>query len=75
MKVIYSCKGCEDRYPGCHDHCYKYIEEKALRDKEKKEAKLKKEYANYHADRYDGTMSRLALGKRAYAGYDNLGRK
>ena len=42
MKVIYSCKGCEDRYPGCHDHCYKYIEEKALRDKEKKEAKLKK---------------------------------
>lgn len=75
MKVIYSCKGCEDRYPGCHDHCEKYIEEKAICDKKKKEAKLKKEYSHYHADRYDETMSRLALGKRAYAGYDNLGRK
>ena len=26
---ISPCKGCEERYPGCHDHCEKYAKWKA----------------------------------------------
>jgi hypothetical protein len=26
------CKGCPDRYPGCHDHCPRYAEYKAERE-------------------------------------------
>lgn len=27
--MIFSCKGCGNRYPGCHDKCEKYKAEKA----------------------------------------------
>ena len=34
-----SCKGCvaPKRYPGCHDHCPEYIEEKEKHEKRKTE--------------------------------------
>ena len=38
------CYGCvaPKRYPGCHDHCPEYIEQKAQNDKDREEAMRKK---------------------------------
>ena len=33
------CKGCSDRYLGCHDHCRKYLDDKERRLKEMAEFK------------------------------------
>lgn len=33
---IKSCIDCEERYPGCHDHCERYQQEKAAVNDEKK---------------------------------------
>lgn len=30
--MLYPCKGCEERYPGCHDHCEAYLKVKHMRD-------------------------------------------
>ena len=40
--AIYSCMGCESRYPGCHSVCHKYIEEKAKHDAENAEIRKKR---------------------------------
>lgn len=36
-KTIFSCMGCENRYPGCHAVCETYKQEKAELDKSKEE--------------------------------------
>lgn len=42
------CKGCTDRYPGCHDHCEHYKEyRKALDEYAEKQLKAKKENAPF----------------------------
>ena len=33
---IKSCIDCQDRHPACHDHCEKYLAEKAKHAEEKK---------------------------------------
>lgn len=33
------CKECEERYPGCQDHCEKYKETKKLRDEQTQKLK------------------------------------
>lgn len=33
MSVKFSCKGCTERYVGCHSSCEKYIAEKAENDR------------------------------------------
>lgn len=37
--MIWCCKECvaPKRYPGCHDHCTEYIDQKAKHDKERLE--------------------------------------
>ena len=45
--MIFSCKGCQDRYPGCHSKCAKYIEEKAEYEKQKAALKSDKEALEY----------------------------
>ena len=42
------CQPCKppDRYPGCHDHCKKYIEQKAINDAQN-EAIRKKNAISY----------------------------
>ena len=32
---IFRCKDCNERHPGCHGHCEKYIEDKAAHEKRK----------------------------------------
>ena len=44
--TITCCKGCRDRYPGCHDKCNTYQEQKrerqALLDQEKSSVPMEK---------------------------------
>lgn len=46
-KAVFPCKDCKDRVLGCHSHCEKYIEAKALHNKRNEEIKRTKQY-------YDG---------------------
>lgn len=41
--AIYSCKGCEKRYVGCHSECPDYLAQKAEHDARKKEYDKKME--------------------------------
>lgn len=43
--AIFSCKGCvpPQRYPGCHSHCSRYLEEKAKYDALKEEDRKKRD--------------------------------
>lgn len=41
--MIYSCKGCQQRYPGCHSKCETYKIEKAAHDEQKKALKRESE--------------------------------
>ncbi len=41
----YKCKGCQDRHPGCHDHCESYQQVKKGVDQKKNLIyKMKKPY-------------------------------
>lgn len=42
-KVIFSCKDCKDRFPGCHGTCETYKQQRAELDKRKAEAKKKRD--------------------------------
>lgn len=49
-----TCKGCEERYPGCHDHCESYQdarEEWSQRQKDiRKNKRLYKEFDHYKVE-------------------------
>ena len=47
---MFSCKDCEDRYPGCHDHCKRYKAEKKKRDDCKARQDQDKNYRDYRRD-------------------------
>lgn len=37
QRVITCCKDCQERYPACHGHCEKYIQQRAEYDAAKAE--------------------------------------
>lgn len=48
MASMFTCSpNCENRKPGCHDHCEKYQEERAAYDKRKAEFTKDREIMNY----------------------------
>lgn len=42
MSMIYSCKDCGDRHPGCHGTCEKYKADKAQHDEMKAKMEFEK---------------------------------
>lgn len=66
--VIHCCKGCvaPKRYPGCHDHCPEYLEEKAAY--EAKKSVLDKEKAVTNAILYQRgkAVYRAMKGKKSH---------
>ena len=50
MAVSFSCKGCADRYPGCHDKCEKYQKEKAVYEERRKERQIAGRLAGQRGD-------------------------
>ena len=41
--MIYSCKGCEKRYLGCHSECEEYLTQKAAHDAMREAERKQKE--------------------------------
>ena len=64
---IKCCKDCvpPTRYPGCHDKCSKYLEEKAEYEKQKEYAKAHKTVilTNYDFNKIDYISSKRHNGK------------
>lgn len=56
--MIKCCKGCDDRYIGCHGRCERYINEKA-QDTEQKEQQRQRQFEEHL--RYS---SRAMAGKK-----------
>lgn len=56
--MIKCCKDCNDRYPGCHSHCARYINEKA-EDEAQKEQQRQRQFEEHL--RYS---SRAMAGKK-----------
>lgn len=42
--TIFPCKGCKDRFVGCHAGCEKYLAAKRKHDKERYEDRVEKSY-------------------------------
>ena len=61
MSTKFSCKGCDERYVGCHSTCEKYIQEKIAHNaaKEAERAQYSKSYrANTNGTYYSGKNPR-----------------
>lgn len=41
--MIYSCKDCQQRYPGCHGKCETYKKEKAAHEEQREAQKRERE--------------------------------
>jgi len=42
IKSSFVCRECTERYLGCHDHCERFLKEKAERLEEQRELKKKR---------------------------------
>ena len=59
----YSCRLCEERYPGCHDKCEKYQTElKSWKDEQEKVRKAKSKYMAIE-DFQVSSVKRMKRGK------------
>lgn len=53
MKPSFTCKGCEDRYPGCHGSCKKYKREREAWEKTKAYLREDDDYVDYQNRTYN----------------------
>ena len=59
------CKECEERYPGCHDKCQRYIETKKKNIEEHKWLTMKnKEHMGISAAHYDKRYGRYIFPEK-----------
>lgn len=70
----FRCKDCQDRYPGCHDHCATYKEDKAAHDKRRYEERLKREASMYIYNHVGDVLDNVAKRRRDKAGYSRFGK-
>lgn len=66
-QIISPCKGCTERYPGCHDHCEKYDTWKA---EIKKQKDAEKEYKLSRREDWMRSEER-SYGNERFARYKN----
>ena len=71
----FRCKDCTDRYPGCHDHCEKYKEDKAAHDKRRYEERLQREASMYIYSHVGDVLDCVAKRRRDKAGYSRFGKR
>lgn len=74
MSTIFSCKNCQDRYPGCHSHCEKYQKEKAEHDKRKSEIYKEKFISYYTIGSICRKKNAAAIHKKGNRRYSRNGR-
>ena len=63
------CKGCTERYPGCHDRCSKYQEAKAINEKRKHEENLRKQASMHIYENVAKIYDDQAKRRKERAGY------
>ena len=68
MAGIFRCKGCTERYPGCHDHCKQYQEDKAANEKRKAEEYMRSQASAYTCMNILKVRNCQAVSKRDKAG-------
>ena len=68
--MIYSCKGCEKRYPGCHGKCEAYLADKAKHDALKAEYDRKKAIENIIVGQVIECTRRSMKRRRKGGSYD-----
>lgn len=66
------CKGCDKRYPGCHDHCESYLSAKAEYEKTKALSKADEELRTYVVTRSFRRRDENTLQKKRHHGYKKL---
>ena len=65
----FTCQGCPERTPGCHDHCEKYKAEKAEYEARKEEInKEKKVRYSVNAQKYDAIGKAVKSHGRKFGG-------
>lgn len=66
----HKCKGCPDRYPGCHDHCKTFQDIKAANDAEKAADKGRIDAFRYQVEMQsknaDRNIKKKARGRMTY---------
>lgn len=62
MIEVFTCKGCQLRYPGCHSKCEKYLNERKVYE-EKKEQKRRYDKIQSGLDRQRYSSFRRGLRK------------
>lgn len=68
--MIYSCKDCGDRFPGCHAHCPEYKTEKAEHDKEKAKRDFERQIKRGLKEQRDKAVSKtIRKGRIASRGF------
>ncbi len=72
-KIFKACKNCQERYPGCHDHCEKgYKEERAEYDRRKAIADKDKSVRQYLYEEHKKYADKKAQEKKQKAGYRHM---
>lgn len=65
----FSCKGCPNRYPGCHGECETYKKERAAFDEKKAELEKYKEAKRYSYNTIADTIDAEAKLRKSHRGY------
>ena len=69
MTSPFRCKGCTKRYPGCHDHCEQYQEDKAVNDRRKHDEYVKNQASMYLYKHVGDVLDDKAKRRKDRAGY------
>lgn len=56
------CKGCEERYLGCHDHCEAYLEWKKEQEEKKQLFAMQREISKLFREFYSEKHKRVTSG-------------
>ena len=75
MTVFKSCKGCEERHPGCHGKCEKYQSERAEHERLKALYNSDREARIYTSEAMAKSKKITSYRQRKGANYNRRSRK
>ena len=65
----FTCRGCENRYPGCHSKCEKYKQERAEYDRLRAEHRKYITVKQYTAEQTSKNFDAHVKAKKSFAGH------
>ena len=66
MSMVYSCKDCGNRFPGCHSNCERYLADKAKHDELKAKRDFEKRIDGGLYQQRDKAVSKVTRGNNGY---------